>query len=115
MPEIMTSAEISAHQDLSVVYDLFYDVFMCVHSFYSSNSHSPSPPSSTNAFSLLSASSEQDNPSTSGCRLNTNTHDPSTNVCSRIDFLNILFILICTIFYIFFYLSFYIILYYIII
>ncbi|XP_051555706.1 period circadian protein homolog 2-like isoform X2 [Myxocyprinus asiaticus] len=31
------------------------------------NSHSPSPPSSTNAFSLLSASSEQDNPSTSGC------------------------------------------------
>lgn len=33
----------------------------------SSNSHSPSPPSSTNAFSLLSASSEQDNPSTSGC------------------------------------------------
>uniref|UniRef100_A0A8C2AJY0 Period circadian protein homolog 2 n=1 Tax=Cyprinus carpio TaxID=7962 RepID=A0A8C2AJY0_CYPCA len=40
---------------------------MCLHSFYSSNSHSPSPPSSTNAFSLLSASSEQDNPSTSGC------------------------------------------------
>lgn len=34
---------------------------------YSSNSHSPSPPSSSNAFSLLS--SEQDNPSTSGCRL----------------------------------------------
>ncbi|KAL4647138.1 hypothetical protein GN956_G7799 [Arapaima gigas] len=33
----------------------------------SSNSHSPSPPSSNNAFSLLSASSEQDNPSTSGC------------------------------------------------
>nr|XP_023700342.1 period circadian protein homolog 2-like isoform X2 [Paramormyrops kingsleyae] len=33
----------------------------------SSNSHSPSPPSSTNVFSLLSASSEQDNPSTSGC------------------------------------------------
>nr|QGW67271.1 period 2 [Rhamdia quelen] len=33
----------------------------------SSNSHSPSPPSSSNAFSLLSASSEQDNPSTSGC------------------------------------------------
>ncbi|XP_052404132.1 period circadian protein homolog 2-like isoform X1 [Carassius gibelio] len=32
----------------------------------SRNSHSPSPPSS-NAFSLLSASSEQDNPSTSGC------------------------------------------------
>ncbi|KAM7379346.1 hypothetical protein PAMP_004908 [Pampus punctatissimus] len=31
----------------------------------SSNSHSPSPPSSSNAFSLLS--SEQDNPSTSGC------------------------------------------------
>uniref|UniRef100_A0A674CWP1 Period circadian protein homolog 2 n=1 Tax=Salmo trutta TaxID=8032 RepID=A0A674CWP1_SALTR len=30
-----------------------------------SNSHSPSPPSSSNAFSLLS--SEQDNPSTSGC------------------------------------------------
>ncbi|XP_013767889.1 period circadian protein homolog 2 isoform X2 [Pundamilia nyererei] len=29
------------------------------------NSHSPSPPSSSNAFSLLS--SEQDNPSTSGC------------------------------------------------
>lgn len=33
---------------------------------YSSNSHSPSPPSSSNAFSLVS--SEQDNPSTSGCR-----------------------------------------------
>ncbi|XP_016354993.1 period circadian protein homolog 2 isoform X2 [Sinocyclocheilus anshuiensis] len=33
----------------------------------SCNSHSPSPPSSMNAFSLLSASSEQDNPSTSGC------------------------------------------------
>ncbi|XP_048836627.1 period circadian protein homolog 2 [Brienomyrus brachyistius] len=33
----------------------------------SSNSHSPSPPSSTNVFSLLSASSEPDNPSTSGC------------------------------------------------
>ncbi|XP_036409605.1 period circadian protein homolog 2 isoform X2 [Megalops cyprinoides] len=33
----------------------------------SSNSHSPSPPSSSNAFSLLSASSEHDNPSTSGC------------------------------------------------
>ncbi|XP_031415579.1 period circadian protein homolog 2 isoform X3 [Clupea harengus] len=33
----------------------------------SSNSHSSSPPSSSNAFSLLSASSEQDNPSTSGC------------------------------------------------
>uniref|UniRef100_A0A671Z0E3 Period circadian protein homolog 2 n=1 Tax=Sparus aurata TaxID=8175 RepID=A0A671Z0E3_SPAAU len=32
---------------------------------HSSNSHSPSPPSSSNAFSLLS--SEQDNPSTSGC------------------------------------------------
>ncbi|KAK6310573.1 hypothetical protein J4Q44_G00186280 [Coregonus suidteri] len=31
----------------------------------SSNAHSPSPPSSSNAFSLLS--SEQDNPSTSGC------------------------------------------------
>ncbi|KAM7400628.1 hypothetical protein PAMA_005022 [Pampus argenteus] len=31
----------------------------------SSNSHSPSPPSSSNAFSLLS--SEQDNPSSSGC------------------------------------------------
>ncbi|XP_034468329.1 period circadian protein homolog 2 isoform X4 [Hippoglossus hippoglossus] len=31
----------------------------------SSNSHSPSPPSSSNAFSLLG--SEQDNPSTSGC------------------------------------------------
>uniref|UniRef100_A0A6Q2XC78 Period circadian protein homolog 2 n=1 Tax=Esox lucius TaxID=8010 RepID=A0A6Q2XC78_ESOLU len=31
----------------------------------SSNSHSPSPPSSSNAFSLLS--SEHDNPSTSGC------------------------------------------------
>lgn len=34
---------------------------------HSSNSHSPSPPSSSNAYSLLS--SEQDNPSTSGCRL----------------------------------------------
>lgn len=32
----------------------------------SSNSHSPSPPSSSNAFSLVS--SEQDHPSTSGCR-----------------------------------------------
>uniref|UniRef100_A0A3Q3W2Q7 Period circadian protein homolog 2 n=1 Tax=Mola mola TaxID=94237 RepID=A0A3Q3W2Q7_MOLML len=31
----------------------------------SSNAHSPSPPSSSNAFSLVS--SEQDNPSTSGC------------------------------------------------
>ncbi|KAM6453124.1 period circadian protein homolog 1 isoform 1-T3 [Liasis olivaceus] len=33
----------------------------------SSNSQSPSPPSSSIAYSLLSASSEQDNPSTSGC------------------------------------------------
>nr|XP_023651504.1 period circadian protein homolog 1 isoform X1 [Paramormyrops kingsleyae] len=33
----------------------------------SSNSHSPSPPSSSAAYSLLSASSGQDNPSTSGC------------------------------------------------
>ncbi|XP_064209119.1 period circadian protein homolog 1a isoform X1 [Anguilla rostrata] len=33
----------------------------------SSNSHSPSPPSSSVAYSLLSASSEQDHPSTSGC------------------------------------------------
>ncbi|XP_060635928.2 period circadian protein homolog 1 isoform X1 [Anolis sagrei] len=33
----------------------------------SSNSQSPSPPSSSVAYSLLSASSEQDNPSTSGC------------------------------------------------
>ncbi|KAK1790935.1 hypothetical protein P4O66_014775, partial [Electrophorus voltai] len=32
-----------------------------------SNSHSASPPTSSNAFSLLSASSEHDNPSTSGC------------------------------------------------
>ncbi|XP_031710799.1 period circadian protein homolog 2 isoform X2 [Anarrhichthys ocellatus] len=32
----------------------------------SSNSHSPSPPSSSNAFSLLS-SEQEDNPSTSGC------------------------------------------------
>ncbi|ETE65550.1 Period circadian protein-like 2, partial [Ophiophagus hannah] len=32
-----------------------------------SNSQSPSPPSSSIAYSLLSASSEQDNPSTSGC------------------------------------------------
>ncbi|MBN3301621.1 PER1 protein, partial [Amia calva] len=31
------------------------------------NSHSPSPPSSSIAYSLLSASSEQDHPSTSGC------------------------------------------------
>ncbi|XP_067330874.1 period circadian protein homolog 2 isoform X2 [Channa argus] len=37
----------------------------CSESNKSSNSHSPSPPSSSNAFSLLS--SEQDNPSTSGC------------------------------------------------
>uniref|UniRef100_A0A8C9TL76 Period circadian clock 1b n=1 Tax=Scleropages formosus TaxID=113540 RepID=A0A8C9TL76_SCLFO len=33
----------------------------------SSNSQSPSPPSSSAAYSLLSASSEQDHPSTSGC------------------------------------------------
>ncbi|KAI4881130.1 hypothetical protein NFI96_017873 [Prochilodus magdalenae] len=33
----------------------------------SSNSQSPSPPSSSLAYSLLSASSEQDHPSTSGC------------------------------------------------
>ncbi|KAM5172549.1 period circadian protein homolog 1 isoform 2-T3 [Mantella aurantiaca] len=33
----------------------------------STNSHSPSPPSSSIAYSLLSNSSEQDNPSTSGC------------------------------------------------
>uniref|UniRef100_A0A8B9J420 Period circadian clock 1a n=1 Tax=Astyanax mexicanus TaxID=7994 RepID=A0A8B9J420_ASTMX len=33
----------------------------------SSNSHSPSPPSSSAAYSLLSGSSEQDQPSTSGC------------------------------------------------
>ncbi|XP_053116627.1 period circadian protein homolog 1 isoform X3 [Hemicordylus capensis] len=33
----------------------------------SSNFQSPSPPSSSIAYSLLSASSEQDNPSTSGC------------------------------------------------
>ncbi|KAG7484071.1 hypothetical protein MATL_G00045750 [Megalops atlanticus] len=33
----------------------------------SSNSQSPSPPSSSVAYSLLSASSEQDHPSTSGC------------------------------------------------
>ncbi|XP_062341898.1 period circadian protein homolog 1-like isoform X2 [Osmerus eperlanus] len=33
----------------------------------SSNSHSPSPPNSSMAYSLLSCSSEQDNPSTSGC------------------------------------------------
>ncbi|XP_014405359.1 PREDICTED: period circadian protein homolog 1 isoform X3 [Myotis brandtii] len=33
----------------------------------STNSQSPSPPSSSVAYSLLSASSEQDNPSTSGC------------------------------------------------
>lgn len=36
-------------------------------SFFSSNSQSPSPPSSSLAYSLLSASSEQDHPSTSGC------------------------------------------------
>uniref|UniRef100_A0A8C1G095 Period circadian clock 1b n=1 Tax=Cyprinus carpio TaxID=7962 RepID=A0A8C1G095_CYPCA len=36
----------------------------------SSNSHSPSPPSSSLAYSLLSASSEQDPPSTSGCSSN---------------------------------------------
>lgn len=36
--------------------------------FSSTNSQSPSPPSSSIAYSLLSASSEQDNPSTSGCR-----------------------------------------------
>ncbi|TRY56808.1 hypothetical protein DNTS_004083 [Danionella cerebrum] len=33
----------------------------------SSNSHSPSPPSSSLAYSLMSTSSEQDPPSTSGC------------------------------------------------
>ncbi|XP_052457295.1 period circadian protein homolog 1 isoform X1 [Carassius gibelio] len=36
----------------------------------SSNSHSPSPPSSSLAYSLLSASSEQDPTSTSGCSSN---------------------------------------------
>ncbi|XP_056114899.1 period circadian protein homolog 1b isoform X1 [Rhinichthys klamathensis goyatoka] len=36
----------------------------------SSNSHSSSPPSSSLAYSLLSASSEQDPPSTSGCSSN---------------------------------------------
>ncbi|KAI7814752.1 period 1, partial [Triplophysa rosa] len=36
----------------------------------SSNSQSPSPPSSSLAYSLLSASSEQDPPSTSGCSSN---------------------------------------------
>ncbi|XP_043101045.1 period circadian protein homolog 1b isoform X2 [Puntigrus tetrazona] len=36
----------------------------------SSNSHSPSPPSSSLAYSLLSTSSEQDPPSTSGCSSN---------------------------------------------
>lgn len=36
--------------------------------FSSTNSQSPSPPSSSIAYSLLSASSEPDNPSTSGCR-----------------------------------------------
>lgn len=41
---------------------LVFDLFSL-----SSNSHSPSPPSSSLAYSLLSASSEQDPPSTSGC------------------------------------------------
>uniref|UniRef100_A0A665T6K2 Period circadian protein homolog 2 n=1 Tax=Echeneis naucrates TaxID=173247 RepID=A0A665T6K2_ECHNA len=40
-------------------------MFICPFLLCSSNSHSPSPPSSSNAFSLLS--SEHDNPSTSGC------------------------------------------------
>lgn len=44
-----------------------YLISRCPFLLHSSNSHSPSPPSSSNAFSLLS--SEQDNPSTSGCRL----------------------------------------------
>ena len=35
---------------------------------FSTNSQSPSPPSSSIAYSLLSVSSEPDNPSTSGCR-----------------------------------------------
>ncbi|XP_052418309.1 period circadian protein homolog 1 isoform X2 [Carassius gibelio] len=49
------------------------DSGMCVEtteSNKSSNSHSPSPPSSSLAYSLLSASSEQDPPSTSGCSSN---------------------------------------------
>lgn len=50
----------------------------------SSNSHSPSPPSSSNAFSL--GSSEQDHPSTSGCRLATSPYFTSLvvklSVCS---------------------------------
>lgn len=46
------------HLNLTLVFDL------CT---LSSNSHSPSPPSSSLAYSLLSASSEQDPPSTSGC------------------------------------------------
>lgn len=50
---------------------IFIDM-ACLFFGYSSNSHSPSPPSSSNAFSLVS--SEQDNPSTSGCRL----------VCSKV-------------------------------
>lgn len=37
---------------------------------FSSNSQSPSPPSSSLAYSLLSASSEQNPPSTSGCSSN---------------------------------------------
>lgn len=41
-----------------------FDSWLCS---LSSNSHSPSPPSSSLAYSLLSASSEQDPPSTSGC------------------------------------------------
>lgn len=43
---------------------------------HSSNSHSPYPPSSSNAYSLLS--SEQDNPSTSGCRLVHGPHNQSS-------------------------------------
>lgn len=45
----------------------FLPLFLYVCLFASSNSHSPSPPSSSLAYSLLSASSEQDPSSTSGC------------------------------------------------
>uniref|UniRef100_A0A3B4AJ51 Period circadian protein homolog 2 n=1 Tax=Periophthalmus magnuspinnatus TaxID=409849 RepID=A0A3B4AJ51_9GOBI len=52
-----------SHSNDSNGHDLYIQNVMSF--FSSSNSHSPSPPSSSNAFSLLS--SEQDNPSTSGC------------------------------------------------
>uniref|UniRef100_A0A9J7X856 Period circadian clock 1b n=1 Tax=Cyprinus carpio carpio TaxID=630221 RepID=A0A9J7X856_CYPCA len=54
-----------SYQSSFIIITLVFDPFSL-----SSNSHSPSPPSSSLAYSLLSASSEQDPPSTSGCSSN---------------------------------------------